>query len=80
MLLNDDEDEISDDEDMKIDDAEDENGTDQEIDAETLRKPNIVTAMSLLIQELDHFEDIEELNTLLTMRMKKIRQSEVFEV
>ena len=33
MLLNDDEDEISDDEDMKIDDAEDENGTDQEIDA-----------------------------------------------
>jgi len=80
MLLNDDEDEISDDEDMKIDDAEDENGTDQEIDAETLRKPNIVTAMSFLIQELDHFEDIEELNTLLTMRMKKIRQSEVFEV
>lgn len=95
MLLNEDEDEISDDEEMKIDDAEGENLTDDEIAAsgskkrtffslknfpETLRKPNIVTAMSLLIQELDNLDDIEELNTLLAIRSKKIRRSEVFEV
>ena len=96
MLLNEDEDEISDDEEMKIDDAEGENLTDEEIidasgskkchfssyllNSETLRKPNIVTAMSLLIQELDNLDDIEELNTLLAMRSKKIQRSEVFEV
>ncbi|CAG5111924.1 Oidioi.mRNA.OKI2018_I69.chr2.g6195.t1.cds [Oikopleura dioica] len=77
----DDDDEKSDvEEDMEGHDADGETD-EQEADVSvTLRKPNIVTAMSLLIQELDHLDDIDELTTLLSMRSKKIRENEIFEV
>ena len=47
----------------------------------TIRKPRIVSAISLLLEELDCFEDLEELKKEIELRGKKIKESsDVFTV
>jgi len=44
------------------------------------RKPNTVMAISLLLQELDHPSDLDEIKKTLKSRLRKVKETDIFTV